>query len=115
MKRRMILGAALAASLPSAGLANRLRKEQIEVLETHLANPSPDARTPAAGQRLRLRRIRDWAFDPAAISVETEEGRHLGYLPPVQAGVLSRLLDNGAEASARSVAAGRVRVLLHLS
>lgn len=115
MKRRMILGAALAAGLPSAALAQRSRPEPIEVLETHLANPLPEARTQVLGQRLQVRRVRDWAFDPAAIAVETETGQRLGYLPPVQAGVLSRLLDHGAEASARSVTPGRIQILLHLA
>lgn len=115
MKRRMMLGLTLAVGVPTGVFARHARKHPIEVLETHLANPLPAAREQRIGQPLRLRRVHDRAFDPAAISVETEQGLRLGYLPPVQAGVLSRLLDHGANASARFVTRSRVQVLLHLS
>ncbi|TGN67914.1 hypothetical protein E4L95_03325 [Paracoccus liaowanqingii] len=114
MERRMMLGLALTAALPSAALASRVRPAPLEVLDTYLANPVPDSRAQVEGQPLRLRRVHDWQFDPAAVAVETEEGQRLGYLPPRQAEVLSRLLDHGARTSARVTAPGRIQVLLHL-
>ncbi|WP_169308867.1 HIRAN domain-containing protein [Paracoccus gahaiensis] len=110
----MMLGLALTAAIPSAALAGRIRPEPIEVLDTYLANPPPDSRAQVAGQSLRLRRVHDWRFDPAAVAVETEQGQRLGYLPPRQAEVLSRLMDHGAQTSARATGSGRIRVLLHL-
>ena len=116
MKRRLLLGGlALAGAVPAAMAAARAtaaRPGALEVLTTHLANPERVSPAPALGQRLRLRRELNRRFDPAAVAVETAAGQHLGYVPPVQAGVLSRLLDNGATGHAQLTEQGRLRVFL---
>lgn len=116
MERRAVLGGlALAGMAPAGVLARPAAPAGIEVLTTHLANADRFGHRPRPGQRLVLRRDRSRAFDPAAIAVETAGGRRLGYLPPVQAGVLSRLMDHGAAASAQVSDTGRLRVFLHLA
>nr|WP_111300609.1 HIRAN domain-containing protein [Paracoccus saliphilus] len=114
MKRQLPLGGlALAAASRVAAAAARgkpARQPGLEVLTTHLANPEPV--TPVPGQRLRPRRDLDRSFDPAAVAVETAAVQHLGYVPPVQAGVLSRLLDHGASGYAVLTPQGGLRVFL---
>lgn len=116
MKRRLLLGGlALAAAAPAAAAAARVRPASapaLEVLTTHLANPERISPAPQPGQLLRLRRDHQRSFDPAAVAVETASGQHLGYVPPVQAGVLSRLLDRGASGHAQLTPDGRLRVFL---
>lgn len=116
MERRALLGGlALAAIAPAGAVAHPAKPEGLEVLVTHLANADQFGHRPQAGQRLVLRRDSSRAFDPAAIAVETAEGQRVGYLPPVQAGVLSRLMDHGASASALVSETGKLQVFLHLA
>lgn len=116
MERRAILGGLALAAVPVGAFAGRAAPAGIEVLTTHLANPERSGQMPRPGQHLILRREHGRSFDPAAVAVETSDGgRHLGYLPPVQAGVLSRLLDHGARASAKVTDAGLLQVFLHLA
>lgn len=116
MERRALLGGlALAAVAPVGAVARPARPEGLEVLVTHLANADQFGHRPQAGERFVLRRDASRAFDPAAVAVETAEGRRVGYLPPVQAGVLSRLMDHGATASAVVAETGKLQVFLHLA
>lgn len=108
-----LAGVPAAAALPGAALAARVRGEPVEVLATHIANVQRDQQ-PALGQRLVLRRDPSRAFDPAAIAVETKDGQRIGYVPPARAGVLSRLMDQGASAHAEAAPGGRLRVFLTL-
>ena len=116
MERRSLLGGlALATVAPVGALARPAMPAVLEVLTTHLANADRFEHRPKVGQRLVLRRDPSRAFDPAAVAVETEEGQRVGYLPPAQAGVLSRLMDHGASASAQLSDTGKLQVFLHLA
>jgi len=115
MQRRLLIStlALAAAAAPAAALAAQgPRPKGVEVLTTHLANAERFSGTITPGQRLALRRDRSRAFDPAAVAVETAGGERLGYVPPVQAGVLSRLLDHGASGFAEMTPQGQLRVFL---
>lgn len=117
--RRQVLGSLalagvpVAAVVPGAAPAALSSREPVEVLTTHLANPHPKLR-PIPGQRLVLRRDDSRVFDPAAVAVETEDGQRIGFVPPARAGVLSRLMDQGAPAHAEAAPNGRLRVFLSL-
>lgn len=113
--RRQVLGSLALAGVPAGALLpGRVQAaEAVEVLETHLANPNRTLR-PAPGERLVLRRDASRAFDRAAVAVETSDGRRLGFVPPARAGVLSRLMDQGAPAYAEAAPGGRLRVFLAL-
>lgn len=116
MERRAMLGGlAMAGVAPVAALARPAAPAGLEVLTTHLANADRFGYRPRPGQRLVLRRDRSRAFDPAAVAVETADGQRVGFLPPVQSGVLSRLMDHGASASAQVSGTGQLQVFLHLA
>ncbi|MEA5162805.1 HIRAN domain-containing protein [Cereibacter johrii] len=129
-RRHLLLGGGALAALPlpalaaGAGLplpapAARMGTAApgLRVLESYIASRDrfPAAEAPRPGERLRLRREPERAFDPLSVRVERPDGLPLGYLPAQPAQVLAALMDAGAAAEALVAESGRLHVYLRLA
>ncbi|NEX48787.1 HIRAN domain-containing protein [Pseudotabrizicola algicola] len=105
MDRRYFLAGA--AALPGTALARPSAAPDdaglIELLSVRLVNRDHFAGRVhvAEGARVVLRRDPAWTYDPAAISVSTENGDGLGYLPPASTRALAALMDAGVHLEGR--------------
>ncbi|MFD1912751.1 HIRAN domain-containing protein [Halodurantibacterium flavum] len=112
-RRRFIASGVVAAPVLGAGPlyagsgGARGRQDTVALLSTRIVNRDRFSATPLpqVGTRLALRREAG-DYDPRRISVLTPEGATIGYLPPVQVGVLAALMDAGASAYATLTARG---------
>ena len=116
MQRRILIGG-FAAAAPLAVLpadAAPRPATAVEVLRTSLSNTDTSGDWLRPGERLRLMSDHARRFDPSSVAVIDNDGRRLGYVPPVQAGALSRLLDAGVAGFAEASQTGEVRVFLEI-
>ncbi|AZB66281.1 HIRAN domain-containing protein [[Luteovulum] sphaeroides subsp. megalophilum] len=136
-RRHLLLGGGALAALPlpalAAGLglplaagaglplparaASSSAPPGLRVLESYIASRDrfPAADAPRPGERLRLTREPERAFDPLSVRVERPCGARLGYLPAQPAQVLAALMDAGAAAEAHVAEGGRLHVYLQLA